>query len=88
MSGGEERSGEEDEDEAEVGIDNDEVETALAGAMAVDHNYSLISLHLLRSPDFTAKLQHPATGDDISTLLLIPDVETPNYMKLLHVNFN
>ena len=89
MSGGEERSGDEDEDEAEVGIDNDdEVETALAGAMAVDHNYSLISLHLPRSQDCTAKLQHPATGDDISTLLLIPDVETPNYMKLLHVNFN
>lgn len=89
MSGGEERSGDEDEDEAEAGIDNDdEVETALAGAMAVDHNYSLISLHLPRSPHCTAKLQHPATGDDISTLLLIPDVETPNYMKLLHVNFN
>ena len=49
MSGGEERSGDEDEDEAEAGIDNDdEVETALAGAMAVDHNYSLISL-LMRS---------------------------------------
>ena len=44
MSGGEERSGDDDDDEAEVGIDNDdEVETALAGAMAVDHNYSLIS---------------------------------------------
>ena len=47
MSGGEERSGDEDEDEA--GIDNDdEVETALAGAMAVDHNYSVISPHLPR----------------------------------------
>ena len=56
MSGGEERSG--DEDEAGTGIDNDdEVETALAGAMAVDHNYSVISPHLPRSPHCTAKLQ-------------------------------